>query len=161
MQAFAWAGIYVVLHQQLPWSGIATTSGLFYWWTYLMIWVLPGLGLWWGIRDRDRILLDVSAVLALVTLMSNKPYLGWTRQTWDPILLGAFLIATAVVLRRTLARQRKGSYSGLTAERLLWRENRYIDAASVVSFAMPQPTVELPRSESGGRSGGAGASGNF
>ena len=43
------------------------------------MWILPIAGLGMGLRDRDRDLIDVSLVLMLVTLITNKPYLGWAR----------------------------------------------------------------------------------
>jgi hypothetical protein len=161
MRATAWAGIYAALHQRWPALGLATTSGVFYWLTYAAIWVIPAIGIWLAVRERDRVLLDISAVLALITLTSNKPYLGWERQAWDPILLGLLLIGLAVVLRRWLESGVKASRSGFTAKRLLSREARQVEAAAIVSLAIQQPDVQIPKSESGGRSGGAGASGNF
>ena len=32
-----------------------------------------------------------SLVMAMATLATNKPYLGWERHTWDPMLLGVLL----------------------------------------------------------------------
>ena len=34
----------------------------------------------------------VLATLLLVTMITSKLYLGWTRNTWDPIVLGVVLI---------------------------------------------------------------------
>ena len=76
VQAAALAGVYAVLNVQLS-PGLYTVTGWFYWATYVVTWVLPIVGLRLGIRDRDRELLDVSLVLALGTLLTNKPYLGW------------------------------------------------------------------------------------
>ena len=49
------------------------------------------MGLFIAIRDRHRWLLDVNIVLALVTMMSNKAYLGAAQKPWDPILFGVLL----------------------------------------------------------------------
>ena len=67
---------------------VGAHRGMFYWFTYVVTWVLPLVGLRLGVREKDRALMDVSLVMALVTLLTNKPYLGWPRQTWDPIVLG-------------------------------------------------------------------------
>ena len=106
MQATAWAGLYFVLNQELSWLGIEPVTGWFYWGTYILVWILPAVGMALGIRDRERPMIDVSAVMALVTLMTNKSYLGWTRQTWDPILFGLFLIGTAIAIRQMACRRR-------------------------------------------------------
>ena len=83
-----------------PFYGLtpARIDGLFYGFTYAMIWALPPAGLYLAIRDKDRAFLDVSLVMMLATLLTNKAYLGWPRHEWDPILLGVFLMAAAVAV---------------------------------------------------------------
>ena len=73
IQAFAWAGLYLALNLQI--EPIAT-KGPVYWLTYVMIWVLPIIGLSQGLREKDRALIDLSAGMILVTLATNKAYLG-------------------------------------------------------------------------------------
>lgn len=141
-------------------------SRWFYWSTYVICWIIPALALWWGIRRRDRILLDLGWISMLATILTNKPYLRWTRQTWDPILLGALLIVGAIVLRRCLARGPNGERHGFTPLRVLDSENRALAAASAISLALPHaPSAGAPQSASfkahGGESGGGGASGSF
>ena len=116
-------------------------------------------------RDRDRPLLDVSIVLALVTLATNKLYLGTARQTWDPILLGALLITTAVMFRRWLS---TAGRNGFTAVRMLQSDKRGISVVGTAAAALhatPQMSEEATPSRTlepgGGKSGGAGASGSF
>jgi hypothetical protein len=46
----------------------------------------------------------VGAITAILTLVTNKPYLGWQRHTWDPMLLGALLIGVPLLIRRWLAK---------------------------------------------------------
>ena len=168
IQAMAWLGIYAYLNLQLSsfrWIfPVPAITGRFYWLTYAAIWLLPAIGLVAAIRAKDRPLLDVNIVLGLVTLATNKPYLGATRQTWDPILLGIFLIGTAVVVRRRLSRDR----NGFTAARILLSDRRGISVlgtASSVLHPIPQMPIETPPTRNldpgGGRSGGAGASGSF
>ena len=36
-----------------------------------------------------------SLAMVMATLATNKPYLGWEHHTWDPMLLGVFLVAAA------------------------------------------------------------------
>jgi uncharacterized membrane protein YgcG len=169
IQAMAWLGIYASLNVQL--ASIRSifftseVSGAFYWFTFAVIWILPPIGVFLGVRDRDRVLLDVNIVLSLVTLATNKPYLHLQRQTWDPILLGLLLIGVAVGLRRWLA---KGDRNGFTSARLLLSDKRGMAALATASAALhtgPQaPATTQPDRGfhgEGGRSGGAGASGSF
>jgi hypothetical protein len=170
IQAVAWLGIYAYLNVHLSslglrWFYARALEGPSYWLTYVLIWILPTVGLFLALRRRDRPLLDVSIVLGLITLATNKPYLGATRQTWDPILLGLLLIGTVVVLRRWLS---GGDRNGFTASRILISDKRGISALGTASAALhpiPQMPAETPSTPDlepgGGRSGGGGASGSF
>ena len=109
------------MNLQLPW-GWYRTHVLFYRCTYAVIWVLPVVGLALAVREKDRELLDVGLVLALVTLITNKPYLSWPRQTWDPMVLGIVLIAIAIAVRRWLASGPGGERNGFTPSRLLEKD---------------------------------------
>ena len=165
-QAAAWAGLYGVLNLQMAYWGIAT--GWFYWATYAMIWILPIAGLRLGIRNRDRLLMDVSAAMALATLATNKAYLGRQPQSWDPILFGLLLMGTAIVIRRWLASGPNGERYGFTPVRTLSKHARLMTIVSTASAAF-QPQPSSPATEpatarphfEGGRSGGAGANGEF
>jgi uncharacterized membrane protein YgcG len=141
------------------------SAPFFYWLTYVAIWLLPAAALYMGLRDKDRQLLDLSGVLALVTLMTNKPYLGAVRQTWDPILLGLLLIGTAFVLRRWLAGNGR---HGFTASRILHSDRRGIAIVGTASSTLHgglQPAGDADPDRhfepGGGRSGGGGAGGSF
>jgi hypothetical protein len=164
LQAAAWAGIYLALSMKL--LAFDQVEGWFYWFTYVMTWVLPLVGLGLGIREKDRALLDVSLVLALFTLVTNKSYLGWPRYSWDPILLGVFLMAVALVLRRWLSTGPDGERYGFTPSRLLSSDSAILSALRATSAAF-QPGVPSPRPDpdppgfDGGRSGGAGGGATF
>ena len=169
IQAVAWLGIYAFLNVHLSSLGVRfrgpALEGLSYWVTYVFIWILPAVGLFLALRRRDRPLLDVSIVLGLITLATNKPYLGVARQTWDPILLGLLLIGTVVVLRRWLS---SADRNGFTASRILISDKRGISALGTASAALhpiPQMPADTPPARDlepgGGRSGGGGASGSF
>ena len=162
LQAAALAGLYLTLNLQLiP----ARIDGAFYWFTYAMIWMLPIGGLRLGIRDKDRALLDVSLVMTLISLLTNKAYLGWPRHEWDPIVLGIFLMATGVGVRRWLSAGAGGQRKGFTASRILSRESGAMTMVGTASAAFHPQAPSFPESRrddfSGGRSGGGGATGTF
>jgi hypothetical protein len=171
VQAAAWAALYCVLNVQLTGGpgGWHAVDGWFYWSTYVVTWVLPIIGLALGIGDKDRELMDVSIVMALVTLLTNKPYLGWPRRTWDPILLGLFLMAVAIALRRWVAKGPGGERHGFTAAQLLDKDRTAVSLLSMASVLAPgAPTVSDPSQGQpaaspfgGGRSGGGGGGDRF
>jgi hypothetical protein len=169
LQAAAWAGVYLVLNVQIV-QGWYSVDGLFYWCTYAAIWVLPLVGLGLGIREKDRELMDVSLVLALVTLATNKPYLGWPRHTWDPSLLGVVLIAIAIAVRRWLSKGPGAERHGFTPARLLDKDRAALSMVSTASAfahpdihprAAPSPAEPAAPDFGGGRSGGGGGGDTF
>jgi hypothetical protein len=169
LQAAALAGVYLTLNLHLTdhWQH---TAGWFHWLTYVAIWALPITGIGVGVRDRDRELIDVSVVLMLLTLVTNKAYLGWPRHTWDPIVLGILLMAIAVGVRRWLSAGPGGERRGFTAARLLERDRALLSRVSIAA-SLGQPGVgtaintpgTAPPAEpfGGGRSGGGGGGDRF
>jgi uncharacterized membrane protein YgcG len=171
--AVAWATIYAFLNLNLfrvfgpPFFYQVVSTPPFYWFTYVMIWLLPAAGLYLGIRNKDRAMLDVNMVMALATLMTNKPYLHQVQKPWDPIVFGLLLVAIAIAVRRWLEKPANQKRSGFTTSRILSSDRRGVElAGSVASLVRPsaQQTVDPPQDKfrgGGGRSGGAGASGSF
>jgi hypothetical protein len=165
IQASAWAGLYLSLNLQISLLRYYEQS-LFYWVTYAMIWILPVVGLWVSLRSKDRPLLNVSVLAALITLATNKPYLHLMRRPWDPILFGLFLIVSAVLIKRWLGRGSSAQRGGFTAARLFARDRQALAIVSTASAALqpamsPSPAPAAKPNFDGGRSGGAGATGSF
>lgn len=178
VEALLWFGFYLTINLKLlsldlpaRWSiGIPDTSALFprpfYWGTWVMIWCLPPIVLWRGIRQKDRFVIAVGAIVAVLTFISNKPYLRWPRHTWDPMLLGILLTGVAVFLRRWLARGPGGIRHGFTAARLSGKDKDWINVgATVTGLLSPQAPAPQPSSPDfrfgGGQTGGGGAGGDF
>ena len=169
--AAAYAGIYVATNIQLfnfdlPVPSPTAFSPTFYWSSYVLTWLLPAAGLYLGLRDKDRLLFDMSLASALATLITNKMYLGLTRQTWDPILLGVLLVSVAVLVRRWLATGANGQRNGFIADRILSSDKRSVSlVGSATVVLQPDIPVSTPQEQGfkpgGGRSGGAGASSSF
>jgi hypothetical protein len=179
VEAFLWLGIYLAMNLKLSsldlpghsWSGTRVAPEFakpFYWATWVLIWCLPPIVLVRGIRQKDRFVIAVGAIIAILTFVSNKPYLGWQRHTWDPMLMGILLTGVAVFTRRWLARGSGGIRHGFTAARLSGKDQRWINVGSTVFGTLsPHATVPSPQTNSpdfrfgGGHSGGGGASGEF
>lgn len=179
-EAFLWFGIYLAINLQLSgmqlsaqvWGGdtgaASEFSGWFYWMTWVLIWVLPAVVVARGIRGKDRFIMGAGAITALLTLVTNKPYLGWPRHTWDPILLGVLLIGVAWLIRRWLARGPNGIRSGFTAARLSGKDKQWMNvSSSVLGLVTPQAVTPNAQAKAadfrfgGGASGGGGAGGEY
>src|SRR6185437_5016950 len=100
--------------------------------------------------------------------ITNKPYLGWQRHTWDPMLLGALLIGVALALRRWLADGPGGIRHGFTAKRLSGKDKQWMNAgstalglASAQSVTVSAQTAGHDARFGGGDFGGGGASSDF
>ncbi|OGR91843.1 MAG: hypothetical protein A2992_09135 [Elusimicrobia bacterium RIFCSPLOWO2_01_FULL_59_12] len=109
-------------------------------------------------------MLSVGTILALLTLITNKPYLGWERHTWDPMILGVFLVGAAAWTRRWLSTGPNSFRNGFTAIRLYASDKQRLAALGTLSYAVRPGIPDTPASKpdfGGGRSGGGGAQGNF
>jgi hypothetical protein len=178
-EALLWLGIYLAINLQLSsvnllgqwWGGpLAGTefSRPFYWATWVLIWCLPPLVLARGLRLKDRFVIAVGALVAILTLITNKPYLGWQRQTWDPMLLGALLISVALFIRRWLADGPGEIRHGFTAQRLSGKDKGWMSVgATALGLVSPNIATASPQPSNpdvhfgGGDSGGAGATSDF
>ena len=178
VEAFLWLGIYLAFNLQISslnlpaqwWSGTRAASEFgrpFYWGTWVLIWCLPPIVLARGVRQKDRFVIAVGAIVAILMLVSNKPYLGRPRHTWDPMLLGMLLTSVAVCLQRWLARGPGGIRHGFTAARLLGRDKHWINVGSTVFGLLSPHSTPAPQTKSpdfrfgGGNTGGGGAGGDF
>ncbi len=174
-EAFLWLGIYLILNLKI--SGLSLPSQWwgnrppasefavpFYWTTWVLIWCLPPLILARGVRQKDRFIIAVGAITTVLTLVTNKPYLGWQRHTWDPMLLGIALTGVALFLRRWLALGPGGVRHGFTASRLSGKDKHAMSVGSaVLGLVTPQSITPPPQPTNpdfkfgGGGSGGGGA----
>ena len=179
VEALLWLGIYLAINLQLSsldllgqWRrGSQTTTEFsrpFYWTTWVLTWCLPPVVLARGLLGKDRLVIAVGAIVAILTLVTNKPYLGWQRHTWDPMLLGALLIGVALFVRRWLADGPSGIRNGFTARRLSGKDKAWMNAgAAALGLVSPHLTTPTPQMDSpdvhfgGGDSGGGGASSDF
>jgi hypothetical protein len=180
VEAMLWLGIYLainlkILSLDLPgqrWIGTWDDSALFprpfYWMTWVLTWCLPPIVLARGIRQKDRFVIAVGAIVAVLTLVCNKPYLGWQRHTWDPMLLGILLTGVAVFFRRWLIRGPGGMRYGFTAARLSGKDKDWMNVgAAGFGLLTPHSITPGPQTDNpdfrfgGGQTGGGGAGGDF
>jgi uncharacterized membrane protein YgcG len=177
-EALLWLGIYLAINLQISslnmrgawWNGAPAATEFpppFYWTTWVLTWCLPPAVLTRGIRAKDRWVIAAGLATAILTLITNKPYLGWPRHTWDPMLLGAVLIAATLYVRRWLSGGDAGIRSGFTAQRLSGKDKAWLSAGTTaLGFVSPEQITHTQPAESefrfgGGDSGGGGASSDF
>jgi hypothetical protein len=179
VEAFLWLGIYLAINLKvslldlLPqwWGGNRAASDFawpFYWATWVLIWCLPPIVLARGVRQKDRFVIAVGAIVAILTLVSNKPYLGWQRHTWDPMVMGILLTGVALFIHRWLARGPGGIRHGFTAGSLSGKDKHWMNIGSS-GFGLlsthsitPAPQTSSPDFRlGGGASGGGGGSSDF
>ena len=176
-EALLWLGIYVAINLQLSsdlldaWvagsAGTGEFSRPFYWTTYVLTWCLPPVMLVRGVRSRGRWVIAAGLIAAVLTLITNKPYLGWPRHTWDPMLLGALLAGVALFVQKWLGKGAGGVRHGFTARRLSANDKSWMNVGiTVVGLASPEMVTPKPQASSraqfgGGDSGGGGATSDF
>jgi hypothetical protein len=179
-ESLLWLGIYLAINLQLSslnllgqwWSGHPVPanefSRPFYWGTWALIWCLPPAVLVRGLFRKDRFVIVADAIVAILTLVTNKPYLGWQRHTWDPMLLGALLIGVALFIRRRLADGPGEIRHGFTARRLSGKDKQWMSVGSAaLGLVSPHAIAPSPQAGSpevrfgGGDSGGGGATSDF
>lgn len=136
-----------------------------YWSSYILTFIIPIAGIYWGIKSRKRLILNASLVMACVTLATNKSYLEMTRYAWNPAILGTALVILSIIINRWLNTGENKARDGFTAENILKPENHGIGLAEVAAALTPMATgIEVQQQEKyfdGGSSGGGGASGNY
>ena len=179
LQACLLAGLYLAVNLRLPEMARAYFGSIafyrphagfapwFYWATYGLTFMVPALGLYLGLKSRKRLLTNVSLIAALLTLATNKDYLGFKHYAWDPAILGIVMVLVAVVLMRWLAVGPREARNGFTARNLLKPENHGISLADIGAAMIPgavaaQPSPASPdKPFAGGQSGGGGASSGY
>lgn len=176
VEALLWLGVYLAVNLRFSLSNLFTVlfgalsstaelSGPFYWATWVLIWCLPPAALARGLRRKDRFLIAAGALMAVLTLVTNKPYLGWPQHTWDPMLLGALLTGVALFVRRWLAAGPDGIRQGFTARRLSGKDKEWVSTGSAAFGIISREAIaSRPQAEfrfGGGDSGGGGATSDF
>ncbi len=108
-------------------------------------------------------MINVSLIAGLLTLATNKDYLGFKHYAWDPAIFGAVLIIAAIVIMRWLANGGREARNGFTAQNLLKPENHGINLAAIGAAVLPGaihanlPPASPDKPFDGGQSGGGGA----
>ena len=182
LQAFLLIAIYLTVNLQmsnLP-ASMIPAAGIFhtypesfppyiYWTSYILTFMIPVGGIFWGIHSRKRLILIAGLVMACVTLATNKSYLGWTRYAWDPAILGTMLVIISIALNKWLNKGENKARHGFSAEDILKPEHHGISLTEIAAAFTPAATgldLQPPAEDKGkyfdgGSSGGGGTSRRF
>ncbi len=141
---------------------------IFYWVSYILTVLIPALGLYLGIQHRKRALINAAGIALVLSLATNKDYLGLKHYAWDPMIFGATLILAAVLIIHWLAKGEDKARCGFTTESILKPERYGLALPEIGAAVMPGVTTAstetapvVPSPFEGGQSGGGGASRNF
>ena len=139
-----------------------------YWSSYVLTFLIPAASIYWGIKSRKRLIINVGLVMACVTLATNKSYLGWTRYAWDPAILGMILVGLSLLITRWLNSGADQRRFGFTAREILKPEEGGITPADMAAALTPgvietqqPPAHPEEKYFGGGASGGGGAEGKY
>jgi len=172
LQAVLCLGIYLSFHLRLArifdFSAAVSPSGagFYYWNSFAAVCVLPSVVMAWGLCARKRAAIIAGALMAILTLMTWKLYVGWERHVWDAAVFGAALAATAALLAWWLDSGTGGERGGYTAKPLILPREEGLEAgaiaaAAVAAAAAPAAPCREKPSFGGGESGGGGATASF
>ena len=149
----------------IPYAGFPP---IFYWVSYILTFLIPALGLYFGIQVRKRALINAAGVALVLSLATNKDYLGLKHYAWDPMIFGVTLILAAVLIIRWLAKGEDKARCGFTVESILKPERYGLTLPEIGAAVMPGVTMAAteaapvePSPFEDGQSGGGGASRNF
>ena len=134
------------------------------WLCALLTAALPVLGLWIGVRRRDRALLWFGGLSAVASLLTLKYFfhLGYLAQ--EITAAGAALATSGFLLTRWLRAGPAGERGGFAADRILDPKLYGFDLEAVAALQplnVPQPPPPPGFQPGGGGFGGGGASGRF
>ena len=127
---------------------------------YALTILIPIAYLYFGIKNRNIVLLRVSLIVLAYSVFTFKYYFSLGHPEISLTLAGLFLIGITIALLRYLKIMR----NGFTRENILSEKWGSMNVeAFIISQTMGgnQPTVEHPDMPGGGASGGGGASSRF
>jgi uncharacterized membrane protein YgcG len=127
--------------------------------------LLPLAMVAWGVVRRCRLLLAMGLLLGVVSLATIRFYFHLAPLWVILCAWGALLIGLTLTVRHWLARGHNGERGGWTAQSFSGANAaaRLAEIALTIAAATPQSATakETGFSGAGGRSGGAGASGDW
>lgn len=130
------------------------------WFFWIFTFAVPLAYLYFGLRRKDRLMLDVGLACIAVAVFTYRAYFHVMPLAWAAVLAGAVLFAVAYFSIRHL-RKHKGAYTyDADADKTLLQEIEQQLIAQHLA-QQPTPTPNKDASLGGGQFGGGGADGQF
>lgn len=130
------------------------------WFFWIFTFAVPLAYLYFGLRRKDRLMLDVGIACVAVAVFTYRAYFHVMPLAWAAVLGGAVLFAVAYFSIRHL-RKHKGAYTyDADADKTLLQEIEQQLIAQHLA-QQPTPTPNKDASLGGGQFGGGGADGQF
>jgi len=155
---YASGNYWMVQQAGLEWFGLEQAPMAWFFWTFTF--AVPALYIFWGLRQKDRLLLDVGLGCLAAVVLTYRYYFHVLPLPWAASIGGAVLLATAYFSIRYL-RKNEGTYTyDAGAKKSLYQELE----EQVIEQTIAGQTVAAPVKKDtfgGGQFGGGGASGEF
>jgi hypothetical protein len=150
----------VANHMDAPMpAGSPVATGFFWLWTVL----IPFAYIGWGIRKKDRIILDAGLLLIAAVVFTVRYYYSIMPLEQVMVLGGLVLVSLAAWLIRYLKTPKKGfTYEVIPDDTPEWAK-RQIESL-IIAETMARPAAVAPEQGfefGGGQSGGGGASSSY
>ena len=128
------------------------------WFFWTFTFAVPALYIWGGLRQKDRLLLDVGLGCLAAVVLTYRYYFHVLPLAWAAAIGGAVLLAIAYFSIRYL-RKNAGAYTyEAGAEKSLFQE---VEVQVIAQTMGGQTTPVQKDTFGGGQFGGGGASGEF
>jgi len=130
------------------------------WFFWIFTFAVPVAYIYFGLRQKDRLLLDVGLGCVAVAVFTYRAYFHVMPLAWAAVLGGAVLFATAYFSIRHLRKNNSGYSYDADADKTLLQE---IEQQLIAQHLAQQPGSAPNQDESlgGGQFGGGGADGRF
>lgn len=130
------------------------------WFFWIFTFAVPPLYIWQGLRNKDRLLLDIGLACAAAAIFTFRYYFHVLPLDWAAVVGGALLFGLAYFSIRYL-RSQTGAYTYEPELKTFWLQE--LEEQLIEQTIANQPTAKPDNSGSfgGGQMGGGGASGEF
>lgn len=155
---YACGNFWMVQQLGLSFFQLETLPMAGFFWAFTF--VVPFVYIFWGLRKKDRQLLDVGLACVAAAVFSFRYYYHVMPLTWATVICGAVLFVTAYFSIRYLNRHQGAyTYEADSETTLLQEVEEQFIEQTIVN--QPGPTPEKKDSFGEGQFGGGGAGGEF
>ncbi|MEQ1744390.1 MAG: hypothetical protein ABMA02_03115 [Saprospiraceae bacterium] len=149
---------WVVQQAAAYWFGLGQVPMPWFFWTFTF--AVPVAYIFWGLRQKDRLLLDVGLACVAEAVFTFRYYFHVMPLAWAAAIGGGVLFATAYFSIRYLKKRSSGYTYEADADKTLLQEIEQQLIAQNLTGQLSAP-ADQQESLGGGQFGGGGADGQF